>query len=43
MRRLLQGIGMLNRRQKLVLSLLLALILLTWLAVCLIVTGVLGP
>ena len=43
MRRLLQGIGKLTRRQKLVLSLLLALVLLTWLALCLAISGALGP
>ncbi len=43
MRNLLRGIGQLARWQKLVAGVLIALILLTWLAICLILTGVLAP
>jgi hypothetical protein len=43
MRNLLRGIGQLALWQKLVVGALIALILLTWLGVCLILASYLGP
>jgi hypothetical protein len=43
MRRFLRGIGRLTRPQKLIVWVLLALVLVTWLATCLVLTGVLRP